>query len=813
MSEATDGKPIFTFGPKSITADNTNYLGESWLKVDLSKNRGFILTFKPELYPYENSISSYPEGFAIVFTASDPEKYNLGQNEGLGYEGIITGFAFEFDFIQNTEKGDSANPHFSFNYNINGILSANTLDRTDSLYNIELPNFYDSAKSNYDSSIYFEIKILDAQLTVTAKSNTGSDQILINTNFPEFYQLLAKGNCTMGITSTGNGDSGVAVKDLKLQEISMNKKGYLEVENAVTDSNGIPYIKAGERMTLNFYIQSICGIKLRIYLDEINEKDFKLKINEEILRPESISFDEDINKIKIVFSLTIAKIYTALVEFKGYDSYPLQFKIVANDAVSRIDLCEHGTTEATKYYSTSILNQAEEYFYVPICIYDFYGNLKDSDTNSIEKPKIKYPFNLIPDYTADLENDSTNKRVLLKILFSTFGTYEIFVDNFMEQKIRYVNLMPQYISPEKSQVSILYEQNMIQSSTSKINLRMKLKDNYNREIPVKILQEMNCDFSSSKVTYNSETSTSTTEFSVTSQYKDDYVILSVNKPSARGNYIFVPKVKCTNIDLVQLICGINSETNINNCQFSYPSDTINSNSIKIFDEISEDYITLQKEVTSPDHLYISLDEKENQKLTDIILLDDQESSYLSNSPQTISATLDSVELTVKQIGNKYSLILPSDKTRYDYSPVKLFELVITLNTNNIFKINVKFYFLDKYMTNADITQTDVSKISYIAFYKQNSFTLEAQETLLLFEIYELSEGKYLGNINTLLDAAKVSININIAVSTNCETINHNNFFLSVFCHYFTKVGVYSISLIYDGNELINKEINKYNIQK
>ena len=425
MTEATDGKPIFAFGPKSITDDNTNYLGESWLKADLSKNRGFILTFKPELYAYENSISSYPEGFAVVFTASDPEKYNLGQNEGLGYEGIITGFAFEFDFIQNTEKGDSANPHFSFNYNINGILSANTLDRTDSLYNVELPNFYDSAKSNYDSSIYFEIKILDAQLTVTAKSSTGSDQILINTNFPEFYQLLAKGNCSMGITSTGNGDSGVAVKDLKLQEISMNKKGYLEVEDAVVDSNGIPYIKEGERMTLNFYIQSICGIKLRIYLDEINENDFKLKINEEILRPESINFDEDSSMIKIIFSLTIAKIYTAIVEFKGYDSYHLQFKIVANDAVSRIDLCEYGTTETTKYYSTSILNQAEEYFYVPICIYDFYGNLKDSDTNSIEKPKIQYPFNLIPDYTADLENDSTNKRVLLKILFSTFGTYEI----------------------------------------------------------------------------------------------------------------------------------------------------------------------------------------------------------------------------------------------------------------------------------------------------------------------------------------------------------------------------------------------------
>ena len=118
-SSSANASSIFS---TSSSSENTNYLGESWLKTDLSKNRGFILTFKPELYAYESSITTYPEGFAIVFTASDPEKFNLGQNEGLGYEGIITGFALEFDFIQNVEKGDSEKPHLSFNYNINGIL-------------------------------------------------------------------------------------------------------------------------------------------------------------------------------------------------------------------------------------------------------------------------------------------------------------------------------------------------------------------------------------------------------------------------------------------------------------------------------------------------------------------------------------------------------------------------------------------------------------------------------------------------------------------------------------------------------------------
>ena len=143
ITESSDGKPIFTFGPKNKSTKDTNYLGESWLKVDLSKNRGLIVTFKPELYAYGNSISSYPEGFAVVFTSSEPEKFNLGHNEGLGYEGIINGIAFEFDFVKNEEKGDLDKPHLSVNYNISGILSAGSTGRTDNLYNIELPNFYD----------------------------------------------------------------------------------------------------------------------------------------------------------------------------------------------------------------------------------------------------------------------------------------------------------------------------------------------------------------------------------------------------------------------------------------------------------------------------------------------------------------------------------------------------------------------------------------------------------------------------------------------------------------------------------------------
>ena len=800
VTESIDGKPIFTYGLKNTSSENREYIGESWLKTDLSKNRGITVTFKPELYAYENEITNYPEGFAIVFTSSEPEKYNGGQNEGLGYEGIINGIAFEFDLIQNEAKGDLDKPHLSVNYNISGILTSSSKDRTDNLINIELPNFYDKTKNNYDTYIYFEIRVFNKKLTVTAKSTT--DKILVETDFLQFQQLLENGDCSMGLTATGGGDSGVIIKNLKLEEISMNPKGYLEIENVVKDENDVPNVKAGEKITMDFYILSLCGEKLRIYLDEINANDFKLQINDENINPESISFDEDTSQIKIIFYLKVAKLYTAIIEFRGYDSYPLQFIVVPSD-VSRVELCEHGSADETKYYSTSILDQSQEYFYIPLCVYDHLGNLKEKNIENIKNPKIKYPLNILPDETIDLTVDKTNKRILLKILFSTFGTYKIFCEDFIGEKIRYVNLLPEFISPEKSQVNILFEKNIIQDDTQKIYLRIKLRDNYNRHIPVVTLKQINCDFSQSEVTLISGTN----KLTVSTEYKDDYVILSVNKPTTQGNYIFTPKVKCDNIDLIQLTCSTDSITKINNCEFFSPTNTINTNYIKLFDEISEDYITYSKSGPNTDYLYISLDEKDNKKLTDIILLDEYESNFLLNTAQTITATLGSDTLTVTQIGNKYDLILPSDKTRYDYTPVKLYDLKITLNTDNIFNIKVKFNFLDKYMTNVDISQTDTSKISYIAFYKQNSFTLEAQETLLLFEIYELSEQKYLGNIPSLLDETKVKVEINNEETTNCDIINHNNFFLSVICHDFTKAGEYSVSLKYDSNELITKELN------
>ena len=795
IPESSNGTPIFTFGEKKML----NFTGVAWLNLDLSKKRGLAITFKPELIKYKTSSSSYPNGFAIIITPSDIEYLIRGKNEGFYNEGIYNGISFEFGFTKNKEKGNLEKAYFSVNYIINGVLNVNSKERKNNLCNIELPNFYDEEKTDFDNNMFFEIKILGKKLILKSKSIT--DTILFDSEFSEFQELLEKENCRLVLTSPVNENWEIILKNFKLEEISMNKKGFLEIEN---HGNDVQKVKAGEKITFYFYITSLCGEKLRIFLNEINNNDFKLQINEQNIKPHEITFDKELMKLKIIFSLSVAKLYTAIVEFKEYTSYPLQFIVVPNDE-PRLELCEHGSSEEDKYYTTSILDQVKDYFYIPICSYDYLGNIKDISVENIKGTKIKYPLNIIPNENIEFKEDKVNKRLLLKIYFTNFGTYEIFNENFINKKIRYVNLKPKYISPDKSKVSILFEKNIIQSDTNKIYLRIKTRDDYDRDISSITLKELNCDFSKSEVVLNSD-NVSNNILTVSTEYKDDYVILSVDKPLNKGTYLFIPKVQCTNINLIQLTCGIDSITKINNCEFFNPTEEINTNKIKLYDEASDEYITYEKGVTSSDFLYISLDEKENKKISEIILLDEEGSNYLSNTVHTIAATLNSEALTVTQIGYKYSLILPQDKTRHNYTPIRTYQLKIILNSISEFIINVKFYFLDKYMTNVDITQNDISKITYIAFFKQNSFILEAQETLLLFEIYELSEGKYLGNIDTLLDASKVTMEINSVLSTQCDIINHNNFFLSVISHDFTKAGQYMISLKYDGNEILNIDL-------
>ena len=781
---------VFEFSQTDTTS--TDIGGAVWHSYDFSKKRGILISFKPSIKHDESYFGNvkYPQGFAIVFTSSSTHNLIGEKGSGLGYEGIMNSIAFEFDFVKQTTNGDAKKPHFSVNYNIEGAISASTKERTDNAYNIILPNFYDNSLDGYIKSIIFEIEIVGKSLTV--RTNQEGYKTLLSTDLTEFQELLEQEDVHIGITASMNQNKKVIIEDFKVSEVSVNEKGELEMETSETN----PKVKAGEEVALLYSIKSTCGEKLKIYPDEYSGNALKLIINNEEVKPESISFDEDNVQLKLIVTETKENIYTALIEFNGQYSTPTKFIVTSSD-VNRLELCD--SDEQNKYYMSSEIEQTKTYFYVPLCVFDQYGNRKQATMSDISDIKIGFPENIIPDTIIETNVDEENKKLIVKVPFTVFGEYKIFCEDFIESKIRYINFMPKYISPEKSELSILYEQNIVQDGESTIALKIKPKDDYGRDIPNITLEKMKCTFGSSRASLTDLTNM----LDITQEFKDDYVLLKVNKPEDSGRYIFTPKVKCDGMELTELKCGINSETKLNNCEFFKVAEQTNPGYINIFDEYLGEYVKYEAS-TKDNYLYISLDEKDNKKLTDVILLDVSGSPYFYTSSNTLTVTLDNSNLEVIQIGNKYSLMLPSEKTRYNYSPVKTYELVIKFHSSYTFTINVKFYFLDQYMTNTEINPDSSSRKTYIAFYKQNSLILEAAETLLLFDIYEQIDTKYLG-LGSSLDINKVSLYLGDQKVESPDMVNHGNY-ISVTCHELSKAGKYNIILNYDGDNIANINI-------
>ena len=274
------------------------------------------------------------------------------------------------------------------NYNIEGAISASTKERTDNAFNIILPNFYDNSLDGFIKSIIFEIEIVGKTLTV--RTNQEGYKTLLKTDLTEFQELLEQEDVHIGITSSMNQNKKVIIEDFKVSEVSVNEKGELKIET----NEAIPKVKAGEEVALLYSIKSTCGEKLKIYPDEYSGNALKLIINNEEVKPESITFDEENVQLKLIVTETKENIYTALIEFKGQPSSPAKFIVTSSD-VNRLELCE--IDENNKYYLTSELEQSKSYFYVPLCVFDEYGNRKEATMAVTSGIKIGFPENIIPD--------------------------------------------------------------------------------------------------------------------------------------------------------------------------------------------------------------------------------------------------------------------------------------------------------------------------------------------------------------------------------------------------------------------------------
>ena len=207
----------------NISLEFETHLSESagaiWHKYNFASKTGLIISFQPSIEVKTGFLgyTTYPEGFAIVFTSSSTDNLIGDEGSGLGYSGIQNAVVFEFDFNYDIIHLDSLKPHFSVHYKINGEVSSNSL-LCISLCNKNLPNFYDSSSKNYFEDLVFEISIVGNVLNV--KTNNKDEFLLKNEDLSEFQQLLKQEEVHFGITAGLNEKTKIIINNLKIFETS-----------------------------------------------------------------------------------------------------------------------------------------------------------------------------------------------------------------------------------------------------------------------------------------------------------------------------------------------------------------------------------------------------------------------------------------------------------------------------------------------------------------------------------------------------------------------------------------------------------------
>ena len=737
------------FAPSDTSSDEIINLGGAvWNSYNLVGKRGIRITFKPSIIvdtAYFGNVK-YPQGFAIVLTSSSTSNLIGNKGSGLGYDGINNGIAFEFDFIRQSDKEDYKKPHLSIHYNITGEISSKSDSNCKDICNIILPNFYDNTIDDYKKNMIFEIEIIGKKLSV--KTNT---KTLIEVSvFEAFSLLLEQEEVFLGITASMNQNKKVTINDFSLSEISMMEKGELVLSNTI--------FTAGDTISMTFAIKSTCGKLLKIYPNEYtpsnenNTTNFLLIINNVEEEPSQIvfNFNDTTTQLKLDITRVKSGTYTALVKFNDNYSSPVQFKVVPGQ-VQRFEVCNEKETLSDGIYINSNLEQDKEKFIVPICSYDQYNNSREINKVGAQNLlKILYP-NFYTGNT-DLFFDIYDQKIDYKIPISTFGQYELFNESFKQNPRRFYNLSVNRISPENSDATILYGKHLIDpDKTKSVTLRLKLRDEFGRDIPNRVIKEMNCDFNGSYVdnpTFDSS--------DIKVEYIENdiiYLIYSFETINV-GKYTFVPKIFCEGDEYNLTLKCSETEDDENSiydkCTFYVNSgnNNVNLKKIRLYSDYSNDYIYSINEASNPD-LLISLDEYNNKKLTEINLLDSSDYPLVDPKGYTITSYITysdntQIDLNPVKIGYSIALIFKNDELRTIFDITKKIKLTIIISKDtqsSIFENYIKFVSVDNILNNM---YGESTTYSIFALYQQESYTIEASENILLYEVYGLnSETNYL----------------------------------------------------------------------
>ena len=784
--------------------ENINLGGAIWNSYNLAGKKGIRISFKPSIIvdtAYFGNVK-YPQGFAIVLTSSSTSNLIGNKGSGLGYDGINNGIAFEFDFLRQSDKEDNKKPHFSIHYNINGEISSKSDKSCTNICNLALPNFYDNTIDDYKKNMIFEIEIIGKKLSV--KTNTGKT-LINNLVFEPFSQLLEQEEVYIGITSTMNQNKKVNIDDFSLAEISIMEKGEIKLDNSI--------FTAGETISLFFSIKSTCGELLKIYPNEYtmndknNNTNLSLIINNVIEDPDKIVYDfnEETTILKLDISRTKTGTYTALIKFNDNYSSPVQFKVIAGN-IQRFEICNEKENIIDGIYINPNLEQNKDYFTIFLCSYDQYGNSRQPDSKDAKNfLKILYP----QFFTGnnDLKFDILKEKIEYQIPFSTFGQYQIFNESFKENPKRLFNLSYNRISPENSDATILHGKHLIDSKANNVILRLKLRDEFGRDIPNKIIKEMKCNFNESYIENYPNNS------AIKENYEDNdiiHLVFSFDNLD-EGKYTFIPKIKCEGDEYdLTLKCSETEDDEFSiydKCAFYLNNGEkgINGNKIRLYSDFLNDYIYFANNSDENPSLLISLDEYNNKKITEFNLLDNSDYPMVDPKDYTITCKIDNIELEAFKVGYSVVILLKeaNSRTQFDIIESHNLNIVITDKDNNkfVFNIDIKFVSLDKILNNM---HGERGNFGIIALYQQESYVIEASENILLFEVYGINKNNnYLVKNN---DIRKEEFEL--AITFKGKTLNSDDVILTqkeysilISTNGLTEAGIYKLNL-YRNNEAV-----------
>jgi hypothetical protein len=188
--------------------------GAVWFKKSRNNISGLKISFIPSITVDLNYYGNvkYPQGFAFVFTSNPTSKLIGDKRSGLGYDGIQDAVAFEWDFIQNSDKNDVREPHFSAHYNLGGEISSRSPKDCQKLCNVKVANFYDVQKEAFQKDVEYTIEIYGGRLSVYENGVP----IVSKVNFPYLDKLMEDDEVYMGITASMNLHKAVDIKNLKV---------------------------------------------------------------------------------------------------------------------------------------------------------------------------------------------------------------------------------------------------------------------------------------------------------------------------------------------------------------------------------------------------------------------------------------------------------------------------------------------------------------------------------------------------------------------------------------------------------------------